>query len=95
VRIRARQLKETYNEIKTAVADIAKKKGIDIVLVNNGNDLPDNAEERKPDDIANMIFTRQVLYVSDNADITAQVLATLDANFAKPAMPPAPAAPGH
>jgi hypothetical protein len=67
---------------------------MDVVLINGGNDVPDNASDiANPETLGNLIFQRNVMYAADKADLTAEVITKLDADYkagaAKPAAPPA------
>lgn len=79
---RARQMKQALDEITAAATAIAKQKGFDIVLVNNSTELPDNiADMGNQDQLVNLIFARNFLYVSPSNDITDLVIAKVDADF--------------
>ncbi len=97
VREQNRQLKSAFDEIKAAVKDIATKKGLDIVLVNSGTDLPEGTGDiANTETEANLIFNRSVMYASDKADITQDVITALNAAYkahgsGAPAPAPAPA----
>jgi Skp family chaperone for outer membrane proteins len=93
VRSQAKQMFQAYGEISKVVADMAKAKGIDVVLVTVGQDLPTNAMDiANPETLGNLIFGRNVVYVADKIDISADVIAKLDADYkaggAKPAAAP-------
>jgi Skp family chaperone for outer membrane proteins len=93
VRAQGKQLVQAYTEIQAAVADMAKKKGLDLVLVTGGQDVPANAMDiANPETLGNLVFGRNVLYAADKVDLSSELIATLDAAYktAKPA-----AAPGH
>lgn len=82
VREQNHQLKQAFDEISAAVSDIAKKKGLDLVLVNSSTDLPPNGGDiANSETLANLIFNRSILYVSDKVDISPDVIASLDASF--------------
>jgi Skp family chaperone for outer membrane proteins len=90
VRQQAKQMFQAYGEISKVVADLAKSKGTEIVLVTVGQDLPPNAMDiANPETLGNLIFGRNVIYVADKIDISADVIAKLDADYkaggAKPA----------
>jgi len=77
-----RQLKKTFDEMEAAIADIAKKNGYDLVLVASNPELPTNyADQTDLDHLAQAIFSRNVAYVSDKIDISADVIANLDAAY--------------
>jgi Skp family chaperone for outer membrane proteins len=77
-----RQLQQTFSEIQTTVADIAKKQGLDLVLVASNPELPSDISEKTDfEHLAQALFSRNILYVSDKTDITADVIAGLDAAY--------------
>ena len=93
-RQRGRQMKHAYDEISASVADMAKKRGYDLVMVNNSTELPENVGDMSnQDQLVNLIFGRSFLYVSPKVDITDDVVAAVDA-AAKSAPAAAPAM-GH
>ena len=80
VRAQGKQLVSAYNEIKDAVADMAKKKGLELVLVKSGQDAPPNAADiANPETLGNLIFGRNVLYAADNVDLSQELITALDA----------------
>jgi Skp family chaperone for outer membrane proteins len=82
VRSQAKQMFSAYNEISKAVADYAKAHGIDVVLVTVGQDLPGNAMDiANPETLGNLIFGRNVIYVGDKIDISADITAKLDYDY--------------
>ncbi len=82
VRSQGKQLVTAFHEIQAAVADLAKKKGLDLVLVNSGTDVPDNAQDiANPETLGNLIFQRNVMYASDKVDISSDVIAALNAAY--------------
>jgi Skp family chaperone for outer membrane proteins len=77
-----RTLKAEFDEIQAAIADLAKKQGLDLVLVANNPEVPTNyADSVDFEHLAQALFSRNLMYVSDKTDITAQVLAELDAAY--------------
>jgi Skp family chaperone for outer membrane proteins len=77
-----RTLKAEFDEIQAAVADMSKKQGLDLVLVANNPEIPPNyAESVDFEHLAQALFSRNLMYVSDKTDITSQVLADLDAAY--------------
>jgi Skp family chaperone for outer membrane proteins len=77
-----RQLKKTFDEMEATIADIAKKNGYDIVLVASDPELPNNVQDTTDfEHLAQAIFSRNVAYVSEKADITADVITSLDAAY--------------
>jgi Skp family chaperone for outer membrane proteins len=65
-----------YQEILSVIDKVANKKGLDIVLANEDLNLKDPLRP----DIMQTIVTKKLLYHSAKYDITAEVLAAVDAN---------------
>jgi Skp family chaperone for outer membrane proteins len=82
VRAQGKQLVQAYNEIQAVVSDMAKKRGLDLVLVKSGQDAPPNAADiANPETLGNLIFGRTVLYAGPNVDLTQDVITALDAAY--------------
>ena len=74
-------LTRVYNKISAAAGEVARGKGYDLVLVAEP-DLPPNLDQATPEQVQGVLSNRRVLWSSNEADITADVLAKLDADFA-------------
>lgn len=94
-RTQARQLARGYEQIRSAVTEVAKERGFDAVLVGSTPELPFVAymnDPQTPDDmqaLTGMIFGHNVLYVSDELDITAEVIGRANKNYKSPGHSPA------
>jgi Skp family chaperone for outer membrane proteins len=76
------QMRNLYNKINDAVEEIARKKKLDIVLVDQGIELPaDNMEKMTIDQLHQLINQRSVMYNSKRLDISDEVLAAVDAKY--------------
>ncbi len=71
-----------FNKIQSAVAQVAKQDGIDVVLADQGSDLS-NTEGMTFDQLRAVINQKDVLFTSKKADISDEVLTLLDAQYAK------------
>ena len=80
-RSQSRELKHTFDKIEAATGDIAKAKGLDIVITEVKPEFPKNAQDVTPENIQAMIGQRNLLYVSPSVDITDAVTAALDAQY--------------
>lgn len=89
------QLKSVYERIEQTIGQIAKQKGYDLVIADQRSELPDNLDRLNIDQLRSIINSRTVLYSTSAVDISADVLAAMDAEYrATPAAPAAaPAAP--
>jgi outer membrane protein len=76
-----KQLKSIFDKIETSVGDIAKNKGLDLVITEVRPELPADVRNLNPDALQNLIGQRNVLFKSDKIDITTDVVAALDAKY--------------
>lgn len=85
-----RQTKALFDKIQKAVAEIAQKDGIELVL-SDSDTLPEDIDQISPNQLRGAILAQSVIFASKNADITEKVLALLDAQFkAAAGVAPAP-----
>ena len=79
-----RHLVEAYRKIEAAVAKVAEKDKIDIVLSSGPRELPQSVDQMTMDELDRMITSRKVMYANKGIpDITEEVIAQLDADYAK------------
>jgi Skp family chaperone for outer membrane proteins len=79
---RAKTLKRIYLDIRTAVAQLAKERGYDIVFVDDSiNEIPTAGEE----ETNRQISARRMVYTSPSVDITQELIAHMNKAFAAPA----------
>jgi Skp family chaperone for outer membrane proteins len=99
-----RQLKLLFDNIESAVAEVAKRDGYDLVVAELRPELPENLDQVTFDQMRIAMNSRNVLYASSKADISDAVIAMLDSKYKskgggavaapggrKPAPAPAPA----
>jgi Skp family chaperone for outer membrane proteins len=72
-------VKRTYKAVTDGIAEVAKKNGVQLVITQEQVDT----SVSKPDVLLQQILNRKVVYSDDSLDMTAEVLATLNAAFAK------------
>jgi Skp family chaperone for outer membrane proteins len=77
----SRQLKLIFDKIESTTGDIAKEKGLDVVITEVRPEWPKNSQDLTPENISTLINQRNLLYVSPQIDITDAVTAALDAKF--------------
>jgi Skp family chaperone for outer membrane proteins len=80
-RQQSRQLKEIFDKIESATAEVAKQKGLDVVMTQVNPEFPKNPQDLTPDNISQLIGSHNMLYVSPTIDITDTVTAVLDAKY--------------
>jgi Skp family chaperone for outer membrane proteins len=76
-----RQTKVLFEKIEVATGEVAKQKGLDLVLTDQRPELPDDLDRLSVDQVRGMITARSVLYANDKVDISAAVLAALDTKY--------------
>ena len=72
-------VKKTYQAVIDGIAEVAKKQGYQLVITQEQVDT----SVTKPEALLQQILNRKVVYADDSVDMSAEVLATLNANFAK------------
>jgi len=72
-------LKETYQMVTDGIAEVAKKQGAQLVVTQEQMDTSVTKQEA----LLQQIYNRKVVYSDGSVDISAEVLATLNADFAK------------
>ena len=79
-----RQMKALFDKIQVAIATVAKRDGIDLVIADSSERLPDEIDTVDLRALRAMILQKNVLFVNPNKqglDITAAVQLQLDAEF--------------
>lgn len=70
-----------FKKIEAAIAEVAKTKGIELVLADIAGDLPESVEGVNKQQFTTFLSQKNVWFTSGAADITNDVLAKLDADF--------------
>jgi len=75
---------DLYNKIRTATKTVAQQKKLDIVLSERRPELPEKEQLEKltPDQVRQLISQHDVLYMDEKLDITMDVVAQLNKDFA-------------
>jgi Skp family chaperone for outer membrane proteins len=76
-----KQMLTLFNKITDAVAQVATQKGLDLVIAEQKPDMPENLDQITVDQLRLLINQRNVLFTSPTADISADVIAAMDAKF--------------
>ena len=76
-----RTITQLYRKIQAATADVAEQKGVDLVLASD-KALPANLGQLPVKDVSDALRDRNILYRSEQADLTQEVLLKLDAEYA-------------
>jgi Skp family chaperone for outer membrane proteins len=75
-------MKTLFDKIQGAVGQVAQEQGIDLVLADQGQEVP-SVEDLNFDQLRLLLNQRNVLFASKRVDISERVLAVLDAQYAK------------
>ena len=75
------QLKNLYQKMQDAVAEIAKQQGYDLVLTEQAPQLPPNTDQMQMNDLRGLLNARNVLFAKPELDITSQVIAKMDEKY--------------
>jgi Skp family chaperone for outer membrane proteins len=81
-RKRKTKIKNLFNEIEDAVAQVAQKDGINLVINDQRPKLPDNLDQVDVNQLQQIIGARTVLYSDQSRDISGEVITLLDKNYA-------------
>jgi Skp family chaperone for outer membrane proteins len=81
---KARAMRETYLEIKEAAKTLARERGIDMVLLDDS--IPE-LERSNSQRTVQQISARRILYANTEFDISADLIALLDARFRRGGAP--------
>jgi Skp family chaperone for outer membrane proteins len=73
--------KKIYEDMIAATAAVAKKHGLDLVLVNNDLQLPPNVQDVPNEQLSNAINQRLLMFVSDKIDVSDEVATEMDRAF--------------
>jgi len=77
------QAKRMNDKITTAITEVAKAEGYDLVLSEQKPELTDaQMEQMNPQQLMSVLFGRNPLYKSDAIDVTQKIIAKLDAVYA-------------
>ena len=70
-----------FRKIEAAIAEIAKARGIDVVLADVSGELPQNVDSVPKQQFTQFLNQKTVWYTAGAADLTNEVLAKLDADY--------------
>jgi len=75
------QMKDLFTKIESATKEVAVAKKIDLVLVDQRADLPEDLEPLTVDQIRALINQRTILHTDSKLDISGEVIAVLNAQY--------------
>jgi len=92
------QMKTLFDKIVSATTEVATAQSIDLVFADQRPEMPDNLTQISVEQLRAMLNGRNILYSGNNVDLSAAVIAALDAKYkaggggaTAPAPAPAPA----
>lgn len=80
-------MKSLFLEIQDAIAQVAQKDGINLVLSDVRPPIPDNLDSVTADQLFSIISQTSVLYSDQSRDISGEVTTLLDKNYAAKVTP--------
>lgn len=83
-REKKQQMKYVFDKIEAAVSDVAKQRGLDLVIADQRSEIG-NVEQISEDQLRVILNQRIVLYSTPTVDITNDVIAYMDKNYKAPA----------
>ena len=78
-----RQLLNIFNRITNTISEVATQKGIDLVVTDQRPEIPENLDQVNVDQLRALINSRNVLFFKPQIDISADVVAALNAKYEK------------
>jgi Skp family chaperone for outer membrane proteins len=75
------QMKQLFDKIVAATAEVAQQEGYDLVLADQRPELPDNLGVINVEQLRQLLNQRNVLYGNEKVDISAKVIANLDSKY--------------
>jgi len=75
------QIKALFDKIESAVNELAAQRGLDLVLAEQHPEIPPALDSITVDQLRAMIAGRNILFASQKADLSADVIALLDAKY--------------
>jgi Skp family chaperone for outer membrane proteins len=82
-----------YDKILQGIAKVAAQKKIDLVLAEQQPQLPDSLDQVTADQLRAILGSRNILYGSATSDISAEVITSMDAEYASGTGASAPSMP--
>lgn len=75
------QMKQLFEKITATTEEVAKSRGIELVIAEVHPEFPDNLDQINVDQLRALINSRNVLYHAPHVDITSDVIASMDARY--------------
>jgi Skp family chaperone for outer membrane proteins len=81
-RTQKEHMKAVFTEIQQAIAQVAQKDGISLVIDDERPQIPDNLEDITVQDLTARISQRTILFSDQSRDISGEVITLMDRNYA-------------
>ncbi len=75
------QIARLFDKIQTAVTEVAKNKGLDLVVAEQATEMPADMDQINVDQLKALINQRNILYAAEGLDISNEVITRLDATY--------------
>jgi Skp family chaperone for outer membrane proteins len=75
------QMKAVFEKVQAAVAEVAKQRGIDLVITDQKPVIPDNLDQISDADLRQQLNQQSILYADPKLDISNDVIALMDKNY--------------
>ena len=69
---------EVYEQMEQAVAEVARERGLDVVIRTAGGDRPEDLRSVNPQQLGPLLNAQNVIYHSAGVDVTGEVVAKMD-----------------
>jgi Skp family chaperone for outer membrane proteins len=76
------EMKQVFQEVQDAIAQVAQKDGISLVIDDARPQIPDNLENMTLEELQARISQRTILYSDQSRDISGEVITLMDKNYA-------------
>jgi Skp family chaperone for outer membrane proteins len=77
-----RQVKQLFDKVQTATAEVAQKEGFDLVLADTGGEkLPEDMSQIDLRNLKALLLQKSVLFAGPKSDMTSMVILVLDAKY--------------
>jgi Skp family chaperone for outer membrane proteins len=78
-----RQIEQMYDKVTAGVADVAAERHYDLVIAEIKPQTPANLDQVTPQQLSDLLTSRNILFVASQLDITNDVIAAMDAKYTK------------
>ena len=76
-----RQVKQLFEKVQTATAEVAQKEGFDLVIADVGDKPPEDLGQIDLRNLKALMLQKSVLYAGPKSDMTSMVILVLDAKY--------------